>query len=407
MSSTFNTPNMNLPSPVPGQEVAPTWAQDNYNCFALVDSHNHSSGQGVQINPTGININANLPFNGNNATLLRSARFTPQSSVAGPTDIGCLYEIGVDLYYNDGSGNQIRITQSGSVSGASGTITGLPSGTASAAYSAVSGTFVFQQATSTAANMDIGTLIVRYPGSYPSPSGNYIALQAPTSLSGGYAITLPAAAPTASGSLITMSTAGVESYSTIDGTSLQLATGVIGIKPLGVTTALIADANVTTAKIADANVTTAKIANGAVTQAKLATKSISYSAGITTLTSATVTSFTTYMSVTFTTTGRPIVVKLDGDQSANASLIGVRSTTGNPSASIRFFIDGVTAIGTAQLGIALTGFTSGELYALPPSSFSATFDSPAAGSHTVEFQVITGSNTILDMAYMRIAVYEL
>jgi hypothetical protein len=34
------------------------------------------------------------------------------------TELGCLYESGVDLYYNDGSGNVVRLTSGGSVNAA-------------------------------------------------------------------------------------------------------------------------------------------------------------------------------------------------------------------------------------------------------------------------------------------------
>ncbi len=216
------SPNMSLPVPAPSLEPGPEWAQSLVACFSILDGHNHSPGSGEQITPTGININADLPFNNsNNATALRSVRFFPNGSpLALATDLGCLYESGVDLYYNDGSGNRIRITQSGSVSGASGTITGLPSGTASASYQSSSGTFQFLQATSTAANMDIGTLVLRYPGSYPTPSGNYIALQVPSSISSGYSLTLPAL-PAANNTFLTINTDGrFVSAFTLDGVTL-------------------------------------------------------------------------------------------------------------------------------------------------------------------------------------------
>lgn len=269
MATVFITPNMSLPSPVPGQEPSPTWASDNFNCFTLLDSHNHSPGQGVPINPSGISINADLPFNQNNAITLRSVRFSPQTSVAGAADVGCLYEIGVDLYYNDGSGNQVRITQSGSVAGATGTITGLPSGTASAAYASGSGTFVFQQATSTAANLDVGSVAIRYPGSYPTPSGNYIQLQAPSSLSSGYAITLPATAPASNAAFITMSTAGLQSYTNIDNSTLSITSAVLGVATGGITGTQIANRTITAVKIQASTITQNEIAASTIVGANL------------------------------------------------------------------------------------------------------------------------------------------
>lgn len=160
MALVFTTPNMSLPLPIPGQDPGPDYASNQYQQGLILDSHDHSTGRGVQINPTGINLNADLPFNGNNATLLRTVKFTPQSApLSGASDIGVLYEVGPDLYYNDGGGNQIRFTQGGVIAGAPGTIAGLPSGTASASYSG--GTFVFQSATNKPANLDGGSITIR------------------------------------------------------------------------------------------------------------------------------------------------------------------------------------------------------------------------------------------------------
>jgi len=190
MANTIS-PNMGLIVPGIGTEPSPTWASDLNASLSSIDSHNHSFGQGVQITPDGLNINSNLTFQNNSATGLSGVQLVIQA--AQPSTLLNLYSYGNngDLYWNDGSGHLIPITSNGSVTGASGTITGLPSGTASASFSSGTGTFVFQQATNTAANIDAGSLIVRYPGSYPTPSGNYVLLQASSFLSSGYSLTLP------------------------------------------------------------------------------------------------------------------------------------------------------------------------------------------------------------------------
>lgn len=216
MATNYLTPNMFLVVPIPNQEPGPDWATDLNASLTILDQHSHAPGSGVLITPTAININADLPFNNaNNVTGLRSVRFFPQTiALSDPTDLGCIYEAGVDLYYNDGNGNQIRITQSGSVAGAAGTITGLPSGTASASYQSGSGTFQFQQATSTAANIDVASVIIRYPGSYPTPSGNAIVLEAPSSLASSYQIVLPSLPSQTN--VMTLSAAGIISSVTYD-----------------------------------------------------------------------------------------------------------------------------------------------------------------------------------------------
>jgi len=188
--STVLSPNMSLPVPVVSTEPGPAWANDINACMSILDQHSHIAGSGVQITPAAMNINADLTFGGFNATTVKSVRFQSQgSNLTSPSDIGCLYEKNADLYYNDGVGNVIRITQSGSVTGAAGTITGLPSGTASASYSG--GTFTFQSATLTPATLATGPLVI---GTSTSGSKT-ITLSPSVSQASNYNLTLPAAAP--------------------------------------------------------------------------------------------------------------------------------------------------------------------------------------------------------------------
>lgn len=242
MSDVTISPNMSLLIPNVGVDPGPDWANNLNASLSIIDGHSHTPGSGVQITPSALDINSDLTMQKNNLTVVRTVRFDPQVSAiaALSPDIGCLYEAGVDLYYNDGSGNQIRITQGGAVAGASGTITGLPSGTASAAYVSGSGTFVFQQATSTAANFDIGTIVLRYPGSYPSPAGNFIMLEAPATLASGYAIKFPATTPGIANALYTMNTSGVLSYTNVDSSSLIISSSTLQINTQGVLQTMLA-----------------------------------------------------------------------------------------------------------------------------------------------------------------------
>lgn len=191
MPNTTLSPNMNLPIPTVSVDPGPDWAQNINASLTIVDSHNHSPGEGALINPNGMDINIDLPFNGHNATTLRSTRFTPQAAPLSGSgaDIGCLYESGVDLYYNDGNGNQVRLTSSGSIVGTAGSIGGLPSGTASASYS--SPTFTFQSATSTPAFLATGPLII----GYPSPGSATITISPTNGQASNYSLNLPAVAP--------------------------------------------------------------------------------------------------------------------------------------------------------------------------------------------------------------------
>jgi hypothetical protein len=182
------SPNMNLPLPVVGKEAGPDYAKDVNNSLTLVDQHDHSPGRGVLITTSGLNINADLPFNSNNATSLRSVRFTSQpSALVLPADVGILYEVGVNLYYNDGNGVVIPITASGGIAGTPGSIAGLTP-PASATYIPGSKTFVWQSSASTAANLDAASVLFR---NITPNSTNAVTLQAPPALGSNYILTLP------------------------------------------------------------------------------------------------------------------------------------------------------------------------------------------------------------------------
>jgi hypothetical protein len=191
---------MSLILPTVGQEPGPNWALDLNSSLSLVDQHNHASGSGVQITPAGINIDVDLPFNGSNATGLRSTRFDVQvSPLSGGLDIGCIYVSGQDLYYNDTLGNQVQLTASGAVNGTPGSIGNLIA-PAAATYVPANQTFVFQsnQTNATPAALDGGPVLIRNI----TAASNYIRLQANPILPGNYSITLPSVLPASNSVLL-------------------------------------------------------------------------------------------------------------------------------------------------------------------------------------------------------------
>lgn len=274
MATNFLTPNMNLLVPVVGAELSPTWAQDLNTSLGTIDSHNHSSGQGVQINPSGININASLPFNGNSATGLSFVNITPQGTGIGTPTNASVYVSGVDFYFKDGGGNAIQLTKSGGPNAGIGNISGLPStpsGGAGLAWLNSSSAFQFtQDSGSTGPSIDGGAYILRYGGSYPSPSGNAVVLAASSSLSGTYQLTLPAALPGTSGAMLTFNTSGTGSFTNVDNATLQWSSGIISVKALGIGAAQLGTGAVGASQIAANAVTAAKIANATITGTQMA-----------------------------------------------------------------------------------------------------------------------------------------
>ncbi len=386
-----SSPNMNLPVPVVGNEAGPQYAIDINACMAAIDSHDHTSGQGVQITPSAININADLSFNSMNAIGLRSARFVSQGSpINGTSDLNCISVSGVDLYYRDGNGNIVRITQSGGVAGSPGSIANLVS-PASASYVAINETFVWQSDANVAANMDFRSAILRNAG-----AGSFgLTLQAPT-LAGDVTQTLPQV-PAAT-NFMTMASTGVM------GTTIPIAQGI--------TTSMIADQNVTTAKIADANVTLAKMAANSVNTSQIVDAAVTPAkiAPYVFATSGSTNGFTTSSAspvdaenLTIVVSGlRPVLVTITANDGTNPSYFSVVDASNPPTGYVY-----IRRAGSSIAKVAISSTIIGATLTVPASlSF---IDFPTAGSHTyqVSGSVVSSPTTVLSIFNAQITAYEL
>lgn len=235
------TPNMNLTLPTPTVTPGPTYATQNNTAFDAVDSHDHTTGKGVQVPSAGIGINDDLTMNGYNLTTVRTVRYDSQSAGLGDaTDIGCVYVAGGNLFFNDISGTQIQLTAGGALNAASiGGIGGdYSTSTASVYYQAIDSTFYFTSNTNTPATVNAGSVIVREPVA----SSNSITLQSPVSLGSSYNLTLPTALP-ASTRIVSVTNTGT------------LAAGTAGV----IQTDDIAALAVTGPKIANATIDATKM----------------------------------------------------------------------------------------------------------------------------------------------------
>lgn len=192
MPDTTQTANMGLQLPIVSQQVGPEWASNINSALVQIDQHNHGPGNGVPVGCNGININADLPFNNNNATSLRTARFTSLGSPASSgTDVGCIYVSGQDLYYNDTIGRQVQLTLGGNIVGASGNIQNLQD-PATVVYNPGTKTFIFSSSSNVRAKMDVSDILLRND----TPGAPAITLHASSTLSGSYTLTLPTSAGT-------------------------------------------------------------------------------------------------------------------------------------------------------------------------------------------------------------------
>jgi len=102
---------MNLLLPVPSVTPGPLWAQEEVDAYNLIDAHDHSIGKGAKIGTSGIDIESDLPLNNNDLTTVRSVRFANQPGILTDTpDIGCFFNYGGNIYWNNGAGVAVQIT---------------------------------------------------------------------------------------------------------------------------------------------------------------------------------------------------------------------------------------------------------------------------------------------------------
>lgn len=247
-SPTISTPYMALTLPNPTVQVGPTWASELNSAIQAIDAHDHSSGKGIPVPSAGISLNADLPFNSYNATLLRSTQFQSQGSpISLATDLSCLYASGGDLYYNDGSGNQIKLTASGALNAASiGAIGGLGGTTGSATYSSVSAKFTFWQASNVSALIDCGAITIR-PATV---SANGVSIAAANALSASYQLTLPTGLPASTKILSCDASGNLGVVYDVDNSTLEVASNSLRVKDSGISSAKIASSAVTSTKLA-------------------------------------------------------------------------------------------------------------------------------------------------------------
>lgn len=368
------SPNMGLVVPTVAQEPGPTWANDLNADLGILDQHNHSSGQGVRINPSGLDINGDLPINGNNLTTVKTVNFSAQVSFLPGTspNLGCIYVAGNELYYNDEAGNVVPITLNGSVNAGAGSISGLPSGTASASYSGAGQTFTWQSATVTPANMDFGSAVLR--NILPNSFG--LTLSPPNSLAADYSVTLPAS-----------NTSGGTVFLTYD-TSNNMGAGPLLAN--GITNSNIASHTILQSNLALMTTGSTVGAGGF---------AVSGSSGTFSTTSGTYVQVTN-LSVTITTTGRPVHLAIQPDGSGNPASINY---VGTASSVFLGVFRGVTAIFEHQLAPTNNGGAQNSNWFLPPLG-----DDPvAAGTYTYTVQAYVLGPPVIGVNYCNLIAYEI
>lgn len=374
--ATIISPNMGLTIPIVGQELGPQYALDINSALSIIDGHNHTPGQGDAIPTAAINYNTDLSGMNNRLTLLKSLTFTPQGSplTAVTPDIRALYVVGADLYFNDGNGNQIRVTQSGGIVGTPGSISGLTP-PASASYNGGTSTFIWQSGINIAAGMDNGPITIR-PELTSAPG---ITIAAPNSLASPYTIALPGAVPSVT-SALTLDHSGNLAYGVFSGQQ---------ISPQTITQNLLAP-----------KTTGTTVAAGGV--------AVSNASGSFTTTSGSPVPISN-LSVTITTTGRPVRVFFQA--ASNLSLIGASTTSGTAEVSAVFNLyNGASLLSGFVLESSATPTGSNLSISVPPSSieFLDLTVNGSPGTYTYSASAYIGFTTsIVDVQDVVLVAYEI
>ena len=368
---------MSLIEPTVGVDPGPDWASNLNSSLTIIDGHDHSSGKGVQITPSGLNISADLPINGNNLTLVRSTRFQPQvTPISGASDIGVVYESGVDLYYNDGNGVQIQITKNGGVAGTPGSIANLVP-PASASYISGSGTFQFESGSNTAANIDAASYVLRN-----MTAGSFgVTLSPISSLSSNYTLTLPTLP--LQQSFMTLDQSGnISAPWTVDNSTLAISGSNVIVKSGGITNVQIAantilDSNIAANTIQQDSLYKAAFQSGSASAGNVGGAIVSGTLGTP--------SFTTLATFSLSTTSRPVQIVLGGSNGTHDLSLNYTLTSGGGAGEGAFLqlqilgSDGFNAITTYSMN------TASSLGAYQAFTLLSNFLDTAAGTGTTTY----------------------
>lgn len=158
------TPNMGMDLPDVSVTPGPTWASDlNTALTNQLDVHDHTSGKGVAIPSSGLNINAEVDFNDNGAGHVKYVNHENQTALfTGGSETLRTYASNAaggrsELYYRDSSGSNVQITNGGSINVASAGGFGgdYVSASASATFTNSSNTYTFNNGSSARSNIDV------------------------------------------------------------------------------------------------------------------------------------------------------------------------------------------------------------------------------------------------------------
>lgn len=204
-------PQMGLVLPTRGAPGSGIWDDTVDADLALIDAHNHSTGQGTAVPTAGININADLTFSSLYApTNLHRITFASIVALTGNNKSLFVNTADNELYWRSNAGANVKLTSGSSlnVSAFTGGIGGDYAAVGAAvAFDDAGDRYTFKQNSPgfTWARLASGDVRLFETGTTDSV---FVGLAAPAALAGSYTITMPLAVPAATRP-VQMSSAGV------------------------------------------------------------------------------------------------------------------------------------------------------------------------------------------------------
>lgn len=123
MSTTFY---MNLSLPTPSVTLGPDWASMLNTALTTLDEHDHTTGKGKKIPFTALSITDDLDLVTNrlvNVLSLKLSNLT--AALTSSTDFNSLQSVNNNLYYVNGAGIPVQITNGGTIMGTQSIVTSL------------------------------------------------------------------------------------------------------------------------------------------------------------------------------------------------------------------------------------------------------------------------------------------
>lgn len=217
-------PNISIILPSLGGDEG-IWDSEINAALTLIDAHDHTTGKGIKITPSAMNINADLAFGDYFISALGKVSFT---AIAAPsTGSKSLFVSSADneLYWRTNAGTNVKLT-SGTTLNTSlvgGIVGDYASVGAEVAYDDANDRYTFkQQSTKPWARIACGPVRIF---EFNTTETVYVELISPSTLASSYTITLPDAAP-ASAALLQMTSAGVIATSGTIATALVSSTTI-------------------------------------------------------------------------------------------------------------------------------------------------------------------------------------